>query len=56
MSDQERTNPQERLLIVDDDEQLCFVMERAMRRRGYDVVVAHTHDQALAAAREAPPA
>lgn len=46
----------ERLLIIDDDEQLCFVMERAMRRRGYDVVVAHTQAQALAAARQARPA
>lgn len=46
---------QERLMIVDDDDQFCFVMERAMRRRGYDVVVAHTQDEALAAARETPP-
>ncbi|WP_374708173.1 response regulator transcription factor [Salinicola avicenniae] len=46
---------QERLLIVDDDEQFCFVMERAMRRRGYDVVVAHTQEEALNAAREMPP-
>ncbi|WP_110665118.1 response regulator transcription factor [Salinicola halophilus] len=45
----------ERLLIVDDDEQLCFVMERAMRRRGYDVVVAHTQAQALAEAKRMPP-
>ncbi|WP_110656137.1 response regulator transcription factor [Salinicola halimionae] len=56
MSDSQRTPDQERLLIIDDDEQLCFVMERAMRRRGYDVVVAHTYDQALAVARETPPA
>ncbi|GHB09583.1 response regulator transcription factor [Salinicola rhizosphaerae] len=46
---------QERLLIVDDDEQFCFVMERAMRRRGYEVLVAHTQEDALAIARETPP-
>ncbi|MCE3025609.1 MULTISPECIES: response regulator transcription factor [unclassified Salinicola] len=46
---------QERLLIVDDDDQFCFVMERAMRRRGYEVSVAHTQAEALEAARLAPP-
>ncbi|WFF42969.1 response regulator transcription factor [Salinicola endophyticus] len=46
---------QERLLIVDDDDQFCFVMERAMRRRGYEVSIAHTQAEALEAARQAPP-
>ncbi|MDC8804781.1 response regulator transcription factor [Halomonas pacifica] len=46
----------ERLLIIDDDEMFCHVMERAMSRRGYEVLVAHDAEEALAKARQAPPA
>ncbi|MDW5375576.1 response regulator transcription factor [Halomonas sp. HP20-15] len=45
----------ERLLIVDDDEMFCRVMERALSRRGYDVVTALDADQALSIAQQAPP-
>lgn len=45
-----------RLLIVDDDEMFCHVMQRAMIRRGYEVQVATNADDALTQARQAPPA
>ncbi|WP_043525911.1 response regulator transcription factor [Litchfieldella xinjiangensis] len=45
----------ERVLIVDDDEMFCHVMQRAMTRRGYEVNVAHDAEEALASARTAPP-
>ncbi|WP_458525781.1 response regulator transcription factor [Onishia taeanensis] len=45
----------QRLLIIDDDEMFCHVMQRAMSRRGFEVMVAHDADQALAHARHAPP-
>ncbi|GAB2799790.1 response regulator transcription factor [Halomonas shantousis] len=47
-------NP-ERLLIIDDDEQFCFVMARAMRRRGFDVASARTAAEALQLAHQTPP-
>jgi two-component system, response regulator RegA len=43
-----------RLLLVDDDEVLCSVMARALERRGYDVLVAHDYQSALAAAAGKP--
>lgn len=49
-----RDSPQ-RLLIVDDDEMFCHVMQRAMSRRGFEVMVANDADQALALARRTPP-
>ncbi|MBZ9556869.1 MULTISPECIES: response regulator transcription factor [Modicisalibacter] len=45
----------ERLLIVDDDEMFCHVMERALSRRGYEVLIAADEEQALALARRSPP-
>lgn len=45
----------ERVLIVDDDEMFCHVMQRAMTRRGYEVYVAHDAEEALTSARTAPP-
>ncbi|MEA3251016.1 MAG: response regulator transcription factor [Pseudomonadota bacterium] len=45
----------ERLLIVDDDEIFCRVMERALSRRGYEVMTAVDADQALNLAQQAPP-
>jgi two-component system, response regulator RegA len=35
-----------RLLVVDDDEHLCWAMERAFARRSYDVRIAHSVSQA----------
>ncbi|ANF58257.1 response regulator transcription factor [Halotalea alkalilenta] len=42
-------------LIVDDDELFCQVMERAMKRRGFEVMVAQTATDAMQLAhRHAP--
>ncbi|MCK2183230.1 response regulator transcription factor [Halomonas getboli] len=45
----------ERLLIVDDDEMFCHVLHRAMSRRGFEVLVAHDAEHALALARQHEP-
>ncbi|ALM52657.1 response regulator transcription factor [Halomonas huangheensis] len=37
----------QRLLIIDDDDMFCHVLERAMQRRNFDVEVAHDGLQAL---------
>jgi two-component system response regulator RegA len=52
-----RTSPNDRasLLIVDDDPALCDVLARAMTTRGFDVTVAHTADDAIAAVQRDPP-
>ena len=42
----------QRLLIVDDDEMFCHVLNRALTRRGYEVIVAQDADQALAMAAQ----
>ena len=39
-----------RILLVDDDETFTGVMERALRRRGYEVDIAHDGDSALQSA------
>lgn len=45
----------QRLLIIDDDEMFCHVLDRAMTRRGYEVLVAHDAEQALSlAGRHSP--
>jgi len=51
---QEQETP-ERLLIVDDDEMFCHVLDRALSRRGYRVLVAHDAEQALALAHQHRP-
>ncbi|EPC04353.1 chemotaxis protein CheY [Litchfieldella anticariensis FP35 = DSM 16096] len=43
------------LLIVDDDEMFCHVMQRAMVRRGFEVMVAVDAEEALTLARQTPP-
>ncbi len=45
----------ERLLIIDDDELFCRVMERALSRRGFEVMTAVDAEQALDLAQQAPP-
>ncbi|GHC27099.1 response regulator transcription factor [Aidingimonas halophila] len=45
----------QRLLIIDDDDMFCHVMQRAMTRRGFDVSVAHDAEQALSLAQESQP-
>jgi two-component system response regulator RegA len=44
-----------RLLIVDDDERFAETLARAMRRRGYSALVAHSVSTALRLARGSPP-
>ncbi|WP_373182692.1 response regulator transcription factor, partial [Halomonas campaniensis] len=51
---QEQETP-ERLLIVDDDEMFCHVLDRALSRRGYRVLVAHDAEQALTLAHQHRP-
>ena len=46
---------EQRLLIVDDDEMFCHVLNRALTRRGYEVFVAHDAEQALAMAAQYQP-
>lgn len=43
------------MLIVDDDESLCFVLQKAMQKRGFDVRVAHNIEQATELANQDPP-
>lgn len=45
----------QRLLIIDDDEMFCHVLDRALSRRGYEVLLAHDGSQALALARQYQP-
>ncbi|CAN0564586.1 unnamed protein product [Ectocarpus sp. 12 AP-2014] len=46
---------EQRLLIVDDDEMFCHVLNRALTRRGYEVIVAHDAEQALSMAAQFSP-
>lgn len=46
----------ERLLLVDDDEVFCSVLAQALRKRGFDVDVAHDIDAGFATAKRHPPA
>ncbi|APX93122.1 two-component system response regulator [Halomonas sp. 1513] len=45
----------QRLLIIDDDEMFCHVMQRAMTRRGFEVEVAIDAEQALILAHRLQP-
>ncbi|OAZ96220.1 response regulator transcription factor [Halomonas sp. G11] len=47
--------PNQRLLIVDDDEMFCHVLSRSLTRRGFEVIVANDADQALALAAQHMP-
>jgi two-component system, response regulator RegA len=49
-------NPdQANLLLVDDDEVLCHVLSRALSKRGFNVQVAYSLDNALISAHTHPP-
>jgi CheY-like chemotaxis protein len=41
-----------RILVVDDEESMCFLMHRLLTKAGYEVTVAHNGQTALAAARK----
>lgn len=43
------------LLIVDDDETLCMVLERAMQKRGFETRVAHNVTSAVELAEQESP-
>lgn len=43
------------LLIVDDDETLCSVLQKAMQKRGFETRVAHDVQSAIALAKDDPP-
>lgn len=43
------------LLLVDDDATFCSVLARALERRGFDVSVAHSVEEAMPLARRCPP-
>ena len=43
-----------RILIVDDENAICAILERALVRAGYDVEVAATGEEGLEAYRRAP--
>ena len=45
----------QRILIVDDDQTFCTVMERALERRGYVTAVAHNATAAIKLAAEFQP-
>jgi CheY-like chemotaxis protein len=42
----------ERVLIIDDEESMRFVLRKALEKEGYDVEVATTGEAALARAAE----
>jgi CheY-like chemotaxis protein len=43
------------VLCVDDDRHLCQILEKAISEQGYEVLLAHDGEQALAVAAEAAP-
>lgn len=45
-----------RLLLVDDDRTFCQVLAEALVKRGFDVAVAHSVDEAVQVAGNDPPA
>ena len=47
-----RRNAPPRLLVVDDHHDTCTGMKMMLERRGYDITVAHTADQAVEKARQ----
>ncbi len=44
------TSHEPTIMVVDDDRAFCAAMAGALRRRGYQTVVAHDYDEALAEA------
>lgn len=48
-------NDKPSLLLVDDDETFCEIMAKALRRRGFDVAVAHNVESASLLAENDPP-
>jgi len=44
-----------RILVVEDNEQICDFLSRRLRRRGHEVFLAHDGESAIACARSAEP-
>ncbi len=55
MSESEQDSKLPELLLVDDDEIFCHVLKPALGRRGFNVTVAHSVDEALLAIRDLIP-
>lgn len=49
------TNEKPSLLLVDDDETFCKVLSRALEKRGFDVTIANSVEEALPVAKANPP-
>ena len=43
------------VLVVDDEPEVLYILEKYLRDEGYDIAVAHTGDEAIAKARELHP-
>lgn len=56
MAHEELLNRDHSLLIVDDDRPWLTRLERAMERRGFDVVIADSVEEGLSAVKQHPPA
>ena len=56
MTEPSPTSDMETILLVDDDRSFCGALAGALRRRGFRVVVAHDHDDAMAEAEAWSPA
>jgi CheY-like chemotaxis protein len=46
--------PQPAILVVDDDADICLLMQRALTHRGYPALIATTEAEALAVFRREP--
>ena len=50
----DREKPKPSVLLIDDDEVFCLAMSKALRRRGFEVLVRHGGQPALDALKAAP--
>jgi two-component system KDP operon response regulator KdpE len=48
--------PRPRILLIDDDHEVLKALRKALAPLGCEVLISHDQDEALQAAREAPPA
>ena len=44
-----------RILVVDDDQIIVWIVQRALAKRGYEIVTASTGEQGLERAKQLPP-
>ena len=55
IKDEQTTDPQKRILLVDDDREIVESMKFALEARGYEIVVARDGNQGLAMAEREDP-